>query len=188
VASQIKKQKMHKILRNKIIIATIFSSSILYSSDIILPKSFKSDFTQTITTDKNKKIKYSGDILFSSKNSFKWSYKQPTKKEVCTDGNDLLVVDHDLEQVSAYHIDNKLDLNNILKNARFHHKSVYVAKYKSKNYTIQVDNNGKLSRIAYKDDLDNTVLIVFNNMVYSKVKIDRKKLKCNYPLSYDYIN
>ena len=164
---------MYRIIKNKIILS-ILCSSMLYSYDILLPKSFQSDFTQTITTDQNKKIKYSGNILFSSTNSFKWSYKQPTKKEVCTDGKDLLVVDHDLEQVSAYRVDNGLDLNNILKNARIHRESVYIAKYKSKNYTIQVDKIGKLSRIAYKDDLDNTVLIVFKNMTYSTVKIERK--------------
>ncbi|SFV63059.1 Outer membrane lipoprotein carrier protein LolA [hydrothermal vent metagenome] len=178
------------IIKNNIIIfsISIIFSSILYSSDILLPNSFESNFTQTITTDKKQKIKYSGNIIFSSNNSFKWSYTYPTKKEVCTDGKDLLVVDHDLEQVSAYRVDNGLNLHNILKNARIHRKSVYIAKYKSKNYTIQVDKDGKLSRIAYKDDLDNTVLIVFKNMIYSKSQIDTKNLKCNYPSSYDLIN
>jgi len=156
-------------------------------SAISLPTSFKASFKQTITTDKKKKINYSGTLLFSSPKHFKWSYNAPTKKEVCTDGKELLIVDHDLEQISAYYIDSALNLSEILKKAKFHRKSVYIAKHRDKNYTIQVNSRGQLSRIAYLDDLDNTVLIIFSKMRYSSKKINQSKLKCNYPADYDEI-
>ena len=165
----------------------IFATLLSAESAITLPISFKASFSQTITSDKNKKISYSGTLLFSSPKNFKWSYRKPTKKEVCTDGKELLIVDHDLEQTSAYYIDSGLDLSEILKKAKFHRKTVYIAKHKDKNYTVQVNNRGELSRIAYMDDLDNSVLIIFSKMKYSKKRIPASKLKCNYPADYDEI-
>jgi len=171
----------------KLIFIFTILSTLLYST-IDLPISFSSDFIQTITTDKKKEIKYSGTVIFSSPNNFKWRYKTPTKKEVCSNGKELLIVDHDLEQVSAYIIDSGLDLSNILKNAKPHHKGVFVAKYKNKNYTIAIDKQGKLKTIAYRDDLDNIVYIIFYKMRYRTKKINLVSLKCNYPSNYDYIN
>ncbi len=41
---------------------------------------------------------------------FKWEYKRPTEKEVCSDGVELIVIDHELEQITRYLIDDGLDL------------------------------------------------------------------------------
>jgi len=161
-------------------------NTLLYSK-INLPKSFSGEFKQTVTTDKSKKIIYIGDIIFSSPSNFKWSYINPTQKEVCSDGRELLVVDHDLEQVSAYIIDNGLDLTKILEEAKPHHKMVYLAKYRGKSYTIGLNRRGELHSIAYRDDLDNIVSIIFSSMKYSNSLIKSTKLKCNYPADYDYI-
>lgn len=156
-------------------------------SSVILPVSFQAYFKQTITSDQKKKIIYQGRIDFSTPNHFKWRYSAPTKKEVCTDGVKLRVVDHDLEQVSIYMMDKGLDLPAILKSAKPHQKSIYIAKYQGKSYTIQVNSRQELSRIAYKDDLDNIVLIVFSRIRYGKKKIPTAKMKCNYPGTYDRI-
>jgi outer membrane lipoprotein carrier protein len=171
----------------QIIFICVILSTLLYSN-IDLPTSFSSDFTQTVTTDKNKKIKYSGTLIFSSPNNFKWSYKTPTKKEVCTDGKELLIVDHDLEQVSAYIVDSGLNLASIIKKAKPHHEGVFVAQYKNKNYTIAINKRGELKTIAYRDDLDNIVYIIFSKMRYSSKRLNTSNLKCNYPSTYDHIN
>ncbi len=152
-----------------------------------LPKSFKANFKQSITSDRGKKISYSGSILFSSPKSFKWKYRSPTKKDICTDENELIVVDHDLEQVSRFIMDRGLNLSAILANAKEHRKSVYIASYNGKSYTIQVDSKNRLSRIAYKDDLDNNVLIVFSGMRYNQKSYSDKKMRCDMPTSYDQI-
>jgi len=166
--------------------ALLFGQSIV-NPPVTLPVSFQAHFKQTITNDQKKQIIYRGKIDFSSPNHFKWRYSIPTKKEVCTDGAKLQVVDHDLEQVSTYMIDKGLDLPAILKSAKLHRKSVYVAKYQGKSYTIQVNSRQELSRIAYKDDLDNTVLIVFSKMRYGKKKIPGTQMRCRYPDAYDRI-
>ena len=164
----------------------LLASSLLFA-DIQLPENFKANFIQKITNTKKKIIRYSGKVQFSDEKRFKWSYVKPTKKEVCTDGFELMVVDHDLEQVSIYRITKGLDIAKVLKKATLHSKNVYVAQYKNITYTIQVDAKQKLHSIAYFDDLDNKVQIVFKHMKYGKGKLSAEKMKCNYPRSYDRI-
>ncbi|PHS36667.1 MAG: hypothetical protein COB07_12390 [Sulfurovum sp.] len=164
----------------------LLASSLLFA-EINLPENFQAKFIQKITNTKKHVIQYSGKVQFSNKKRFKWSYVKPTKKEVCTDGTELIVVDHDLEQVSSYYITEGLDIAKVLKKARPHSKNVYVAQYENIKYTIQVDNKQRLHSLAYFDNLDNKVQIVFKNMKYGKGNLPAKKMKCNYPRSYDRI-
>ena len=157
------------------------------SASIELPENFQADFIQKITNTKNKVITYSGKVRFSNEILFKWSYKEPTKKEVCTDGMELLVVDHDLEQVSAYRISNGIDIAKILKKAKLHSENIYIAEYENRRYTIQVDKKQRLHSIAYFDDLDNKVQIAFKQMKYGKGNLPAQSMKCNYPKNYDMI-
>jgi len=157
------------------------------AAPIILPENFQADFTQKITNTKKKSINYSGKVRFSNKVLLKWEYLEPTKKEVCTNGLELLVVDHDLEQVSNYLITKGFDFAKILKKAKEHSKNIYVAKHENKNYTIQVDAKQQLHSIAYFDDLDNKVQILFKKMKYGKGKLSPESMKCNYPENYDMI-
>jgi len=159
----------------------------LLSANIELPENFQADFTQKITNTKEKVITYSGKVHFSNETLFKWSYKEPTQKEVCTNGLELLVVDHDLEQVSAYRISNGIDIAKILKKAKPYSENIYVAEYENKKYTIQVDSKQKLHSIAYFDDLDNKVQILFKHMKYGKGNLPTQSMKCNYPINYDMI-
>lgn len=159
----------------------------LLSAGLELPENFQADFIQKITNTKQKTITYSGKVRFSNERLFKWSYKEPTKKEVCTDGFEVLVVDHDLEQVSAYRITKGIDIARILEKAVLHSEHIYVAEYESKKYTIQVDKKQKLHSIAYFDDLDNKVQILFKQMKYGKGDLPAQSMKCNYPGNYDMI-
>lgn len=159
----------------------------LLFAQIQLPKSFSADFTQMITNSKKKVIHYSGKVYFSDSKDFKWSYLEPTKKEVCTDGVELLVVDHDLEQVSAYYITKGLDIVKVLKKATPHSKNIYVADYDGKKYTIQLDESQELHSIAYYDDLDNKVQILFKEMNYTDKNLPTEVMQCNYPIDYDVI-
>ena len=164
----------------------ILLSTLLFS-DIKLPENFSADFTQLITNTKKKVIHYSGIVRFTDAKLFKWSYLEPTKKEVCTDGKELIVVDHDLEQVSAYYISKGLDIAKVLGKAKRYSKHIYVAEFDGTKYTIQLDSAQKLQSIAYFDELDNKVQIVFKEMHYGKGNLPSKEMKCNYPVDYDVI-
>ncbi len=159
----------------------------LLFSTIHLPHSFEADFSQKITNTKHKVLNYSGKVYFSDTKHFKWQYLEPTQKEVCTDGVELLVVDHDLEQVSSYYIAQGLDISKILQKASEYSHNIYVALYENKKYTIQVDSKKRLQSIAYFDNLDNKVQIVFKHIKYKKSKFSSKMMQCIYPSEYDMI-
>ncbi|MCF6245332.1 MAG: LolA-like outer membrane lipoprotein chaperone [Sulfurovum sp.] len=152
-----------------------------------LPEKFTADFTQQITNPKKKVITYQGKVYFSNKTFFKWDYTSPTKKQVCSNGRELTVVDHDLEQVSQYDIDKGFNFSKVLKNAKLHKKNIYVAKYENKSYTIQVDAQQRLQSIAYFDDLDNKVQIIFKKVKYAKGNLSKKIMTCKIPKAYDII-
>jgi outer membrane lipoprotein carrier protein len=172
------------------------------NAEIILPSNFKTDFEQTITNDKGKIIQYEGNVLFLTRKDtlanaqgeptlytrsiFKWSYTVPTKKEVCTDGIQLIVVDHDLEQVSNYLIDDGINLEAILKIAKQISITTYQATYKEVEYLITLDAKQQLKQIVYVDNLDNKVKIIFTNMNYDTT-IEFSDLDCNSPEAYDII-
>ncbi len=87
---------------------------------------------------------------FSNKN-FKWEYKSPNKKRSVVMELRLFVVDHDLEQVTKYLIDDGLDLEKILKHAKPLTIRDYKAIYRDKEYLITLDESGRLKRIFYVD-------------------------------------
>jgi len=155
--------------------------------NIILPDNFHADFFQKITNTKQKVLEYRGDVFFSNKNHFKWRYLEPTQKEVCSNEEEILIVDHDLEQVSRYLVTKGFNIGAILKKAKKYRPQIYVANFENKKYTIKVDKREKLHSIAYFDNLDNKVQILFTNMKYTKGNIAQKKMLCNYPKSYDII-
>jgi outer membrane lipoprotein carrier protein len=173
------------------------------NAEIELPNNFRADFNQTITNDKGKVIEYQGDVNFKlerqtltdgtgyeqniSTKLFKWNYSHPTQKEVCTDGVELTVIDHDLEQVSKYLIDDGIDLEQILKVAIKLSNKDYKATYKEIEYIITLDNAGKLERIVYVDNLDNGVKIIFSNMRYNSNTFNDTSLECKEPTDYDVI-
>jgi len=173
------------------------------NAEITLPNNFETDFQQSITNDKGKVIKYNGNVLFQntkesffnssgaeqnySNSLFKWNYSSPTKKEVCTDGVQLVVVDHDLEQISNYVVDEGINLEAILKVAQKITNVDYKATYKETEYIITLDKNEQLSKIVYVDNLDNGVKIIFNNMTYNSTSFDATKLECQAPKGYDII-
>ncbi|NEW61725.1 hypothetical protein GSY74_10545 [Sulfurovum sp. bin170] len=185
------------------LIFTISIMAMALNADMALPNNFETDFNQTITNDKGKAIEYSGNVKFKQEKTilvnesgseteissklFKWNYKSPTQKEVCTDGLQLIVIDHDLEQVSRYLIDEGLDLEEVLKVAQKISKKDYKALYREVEYLITVDDNEKLKKIFYTDSLDNRVRILFENMNYDIKPFDDRGLECEEPKDYDII-
>ena len=168
---------------------SLLLSGSLFGSSITVPENFKADFTQQITNPDKKVIHYKGSVRFSKDHMLKWTYLEPTHKEVCTNRGNVTVVDHDLEQISYYLIEKGFDIEKILDCAKPYKetKTVFIAEYEERQYTLQVDKYHRLWRIAYFDDLENEVLIIFENMRYGKGKLPMKSLQCPAPSSYDVI-
>jgi outer membrane lipoprotein carrier protein len=119
------------------------------AGDIAIPAAFRADFVQTITNPEKKVIRYEGEVLFSEPSRMKWVYLKPTRKEVCTDGKDILLVEHELEQVSRYRMRKPFDLAAIVKHAKPVKERIYTAAYEGKVYTLRVDEKGRVDSIAF---------------------------------------
>jgi outer membrane lipoprotein carrier protein len=171
----------------RILLLILTANIYIFAATIALPENFTANFMQKITNPKKKVINYSGKVRFSDETLLKWEYMEPTKKEVCTNGDELLVVDHDLEQVSNYLISKGFNLTEILKKAKLHSTHIYVAQYQGKKYTIQTDKKEQLQSVAYFDDLENKVQLVFQKVKYGKGKLPAETMQCNYPKAYDMI-
>lgn len=163
----------------------LFFTMFLSADGIKLPMAFDSSFTQEIISPKNKKIIYKGRVLYSDKSLLKWIYAAPTKKEVCTNGKEVVIVDNDLEQVSFYTINKGFNLPEVLKSAKKEPNGTFSAKYQKKNYNIKLNSNGELLQVFYVDDLDNKVTINFNGIKYKNRSIPSENLKCIIPRNYD---
>ncbi len=169
-----------------IIIAFLYTN-VVFAQNIKIPVAFKASFIQQVKNNKGKIIKYRGKIFFNSPSETKWIYNSPTKKEVCTSGRRLVVIDHDLEQVSYYSIDKRFNLSKVLRDARLYKGNIYTTKFKGKLYTVVVNKRGEVQQIAYKDNLDNTVNLIFTRMRYLRKLLPSSKFVCARPKNYDTI-
>jgi len=154
---------------------------------IVLPAGIEARFLQKVTNPQKRVIRYSGTVLMDRGNRFKWSYTEPTRKEVCSDGKRVIVVDHDLEQVSFYRMDKGFDLGAVLKRARHYKGRLYTAKYQGRTYTLEVDDRGLVDQIAYRDDMDNVVNIHFRRIKPLAKPPSPDRMRCPYPKDYDVI-
>ena len=172
----------------KIIFTIIFTIFGVNAQDINIPASFKANFIQQIKNTKGKVIKYRGKIYYNYPDTTKWIYRSPTKKEVCSSDGKIVVIDHDLEQASYYKVDKGLNLAKVLSKAKHHKGNLYVTNYKGKYYTIVLNKKGQINQIAYKDNLDNTVNLMFTGIKYSAKPLPNSKFICAKPASYDSIH
>ncbi|MDD5406199.1 MAG: LolA-like outer membrane lipoprotein chaperone [Sulfurovaceae bacterium] len=170
-----------------LLISTMLFFTSINAGELKMPAAFESKFVQEIVSPSKKKIIYTGKVQYSKSSLLKWQYVSPTKKEVCTDGKDLVIVDHDLEQISLYAINKGFNLPAVLTSAKRQTNGNYLAVYEKKNYYISLDSKMELTGISYNDDLDNKVSIRFNDMRYLNTPFSRNSMKCLLPQTYDLI-
>ncbi len=176
------------MFRRFFLLAIVFFGLIsLNGQSIQIPVAFKARFIQQIKNPKGKIIKYRGTVIFNSPSSTKWVYTSPTRKEVCSRGRQVIVIDHDLEQVNYYSVNKRFNLSKVLSNAKLHHGNVYTTKFDGKLYTVVINSRNQVEQIAYKDNLDNTVNIIFTNIQYRSRPFPVSKFECIKPINYDSI-
>jgi len=170
----------------------LFSFLVLFiglnAQDVHIPASFKANFIQQIKNTKGKIIKYRGKIFYNNPDTTKWIYRSPTKKEVCSSDGKVIVIDHDLEQATYYKFRKGINLAKVLGRAKHHNGNLYTASYKGKLYTIVLNRQGQINQIAYKDNLDNIVNLMFTSIKYSNHSLPNSKFICAKPASYDSIH
>ncbi len=170
-----------------LLISILLFFTFLNAGGLKMPIAFESQFVQEIVSPSKKKITYTGKVKYSKRSLLKWQYTSPTKKEVCTDGKELVIVDHDLEQISFYTINKGFNLPAVLESAQKQKNGSFTAVYQKKNYYINLNAKGELASIVYNDDLDNLVSIRFNSMKYVNAPFPNNTMKCILPQAYDII-
>ena len=156
----------------------------LLASSIDL-STFKADFTQSITDDKNKVLTYKGDILASNSQKALWRYSFPIKKLVYLDKNKVTVVEPEIEQVIIRYINSNFDFFNMIKNAKKISKNRYLTIFNNVKFTINLKDD-KINSITYLDEFENKVNINFKNQKQN-IHIDNNEFVPKYDLDFDII-
>jgi len=147
--------------------------------------SFQADFSQTITNPSGTKAYYKGLISIQEPNQIKWQYLDPFEKYVYIKKNTVTIIEPELEQVIITKLDKEINIINLLKNAIKKSTNTYISNYNNVKYTLLLNDN-KLKEISYIDEIENNVLISFQNIQQNQ-KIDTKNFKFHIPLEYDII-
>lgn len=146
-------------------------------------KNFSADFSQNVSS-KQGKIDYSGSFFLQNDKAF-WSYEKPSKKEIYINNNEIMVVEHDLEQVLISKLDNVPKLNEIFKKAKKLGANKFKARYENIDYIIELEND-EVKKISYRDELENLVSITLFNPKRNQ-NIDTKIFTPKYPANYDIV-
>ena len=168
-------------------ISTIILFASVLSAALPIPDQINADFSQTVVNlENNQTLKYSGSVYTKLPNEAKWIYKQPIKKIICLMQNRAWIIEPELEQATLFQLDKAVPLLKILKKAEQVSPNRYKAFYEGIEYTIITDNKEQIKQIEYLDDLDNRVILAFENV---KTKpFDQSLLKCTIPKDYDIID
>jgi outer membrane lipoprotein carrier protein len=147
--------------------------------------SFKADFIQTITDDKQKVLKYEGSIVASKPQNALWKYRVPVEKDVYINAHNVTIIEPEIEQVIIKEIESNFDFFKMIHNAKKIDKNHLIAHYKDTAFTIELDNE-KLLSISYIDEFENDVKIIFSHQIENK-SYNISTFTPNIPLEFDII-
>ena len=132
-------------------------------------KEFSADFNQSVKSE-NKTIKYYGKVNVDNNLVF-WHYTKPIKKKIWATLNKVYVYEPDLEQVTIHNIGKNDNFFTLLKTAKKIKNNLYIKSYDNKNIYFIVKNQ-MITKIYYKDKVDNLVTLNFYNIKPQKFKMD----------------
>lgn len=148
--------------------------------------SFEADFIQTVTNDKGNSLKYKGHVKAMKPQYALWTYSEPSQKFIYIAKNRATIIEPELEQVIVRSLGSSIDFFNIIKQAKKINSNTYIAKFQSINYTIKIENS-YLKSIEYKDELDNSISIIFIQQA-ENLKMNKEDFFPTIPQEYDIIN
>ncbi len=147
--------------------------------------SFQANFEQHITNSSNTTIIYEGEIFIKGDKNILWKYKTPIIKDVYI-LHDIAIVDEpELEQAIYTKLDKELNLFKIIKEATKIDENSYKAVVNNIDFTILIQNNN-LYEISYLDELENRVVINFDNILLNQ-EIKSSIFEFFPPANYDII-
>lgn len=146
---------------------------------------FQANFSQSITNHSGTQIQYTGKVFIKKPLKILWRYSDPIEKDVFLINNHVTIIEPDLEQVIISTLQNEIHILDILRNGEKIDENTYKSIVYNKPYIFSIKNN-QLSKIEYKDDVDNKVIITFTNIAQNQ-QINDALYKYDIPNEYDII-
>lgn len=170
-----------------IFVFIVFFMAFNASADIKNLKSFKANFTQSIKSINNKTIEYNGEVFIKNTGKILWKYKTPIEKNVYI-LNDFAIVDEpELEQAIYTQLQSEINIIKLLNTSKKINENSYIANIDDTDYLIESSKDTEqIEIIKYKDKLDNSVEIKFENQL-SNEDINDEIFKFTAPEHYDII-
>lgn len=147
--------------------------------------SFKANFTQSVTDDKNATLSYSGTVQAQKPQNALWKYKEPIKKDVFINMYKVIVIEPEIEQVVVKQTQSSFDFFMMVKNATQLEENLYEARYKDAKFFIKTKKD-IIESISYKDEFENNVLISFENQEQN-IEIDENTFIAEFPEGFDIV-
>lgn len=147
----------------KIFFAIFASISLCFALNY---KNISCDFTQEVISV-DKKLSYKGTFVITKTQAF-WSYTSPVIKQIYVNGDQVVILEPQLEQAIITKLKELPNLTLIMEQATKVSKNEMQAKYKNIIYNI-VFKDDLPAMIYYKDEFENIVKIHLKN-----VKIDQE--------------
>jgi len=154
-------------------------------AEILNINSFEADFKQVITNSEANKLYYTGHIKAKKPLYALWDYSTPSSKLIYVLDKKVTIIEPDIEQVIIKNIGISIDFFTILKHAKKIAVDTYIASFQSIKYTIKIKNKNLVS-ISYKDELDNSINIIFTHQKYNLI-MQRKEFIPLIPQEFDII-
>ena len=165
------------------ILATLFLAPTLWAQNLDI-KTIQADFTQSITNDQNAVVTYQGKMYATQeKNQALWEYKVPIIKQIYYKEGKLVIIEPELEQVIYAKLDKIPNILALLKSAKKISENTLQTTFNALTYNITL-KEGKLEKIFYKDEMQNSVMIVFQNEVVND-PIQESRFSYTIPKGYD---
>ncbi len=144
---------------------------------------FEADFKQILKNDRNDTITYTGKLYADKNEKALWIYKTPVFKKIYYNNKQVVIIEPELEQAIISKLDKVPNVLNILQKAKKIKKNLYLATCCKNSYKIFL-KNGIISKITYKDKMQNEVTIIFSNQKVNR-KIPNKIFTYKIPKDYD---
>lgn len=143
-----------------IFIVLFFTISAFAQNDIKNIKSFKSNFTQTITSGSSDKITYQGEVFIKNSGKILWKYNSPIIKNVYINNNSAIIDEPELEQAIFTNLENDINIIKLLNESIKVNENLYSSTVDKVNYKIYLKNK-VIDKITYEDELENSIDIQF---------------------------
>lgn len=147
--------------------------------------SFKADFVQSVTDEKNKVLHYNGNVIALKPQNALWKYSKPVTKDVYMSPQTIVIIEPEIEQVIIRKVESNFDFFNMISHAKKIGENRYETSFQNTKFNIKTKNE-VVQSITYKDEFENKIEIVFTNQTQNEA-VDKDIFIPKIPEGYDVV-